>query len=126
MKEIITVGPTSGASGSATAEAFSRLVIRGKIQRICVEKVSGTPHANTDILVSTVEDDASLAETILAVADNVFASPAWYHPAVVLSKAADGTALTAYAAPFVENKIRVSIDQSNADVILKFTIYIEE
>ena len=123
---IITVGPTVGSAGAAVAEAYTFLVKRGRVSRVCVEKVSGTPPNTTDLTLKTLEDDAGVAMTLLEIPNNQFASPAWFFPVQVANLAADATALAHWIQPVLDNKLHVAIAQCDSGVTLKLTIYFEE
>jgi len=109
----------AGADGAATGTGVSATPIRGTIRGIHLNHSTGA--ATTDVTVRTTQ---APTRTLLVKADS--AADAWFYPAVPHNLASDGSALSAWSAPVVDDYITVAVAQANGAQTLDVTLLVEE
>lgn len=116
----IAVTDAVGGDGVATATAKSATEIEGTIRAVYLEYI-GTPPATTDVTI--VEADKSPAVPILTATD--YTTDGWLYPMAQAVNQSKTTITNQGATIVVNDYIRATIAQANADDGVNVTIVYE-
>jgi hypothetical protein len=117
----INSGNAAGSAGSATANANSDIVLKGRVIGIYIQYNDAPPAGTTDVTVRTVGTSPSAPLYNFIVRSNS-ATNGWFFPMVQACDAAAGAISSIYTNPVVYDYVNVLIAGAdagdNADVWL--------
>ena len=126
----INSGTAAGSAGSATANNTTTTIISGRVVSLYVKYNDSPPAGTTDVTIQTLGTSPSPPTRVLLTLTNA-ATDGYFQPSVPMHDNA-GAAVTfdgtneLYVAPYVHDKIKVTIAQANSGDSVDVWLMVED